>query len=126
MALAYPPFKPCPCGSGRGYSHCCGVFHSKEALPSTPEALMRARYSAYALQNETYVRETWHPDTRPGDLNVRDGTRYLGLKVHSATGNEVTFTASLRLADGRRAHLRERSTFTQVEGRLVYLDGVLP
>ncbi|GGK32781.1 hypothetical protein GCM10008955_28410 [Deinococcus malanensis] len=87
---------------------------------------MRARYSAYALQYETFVRDTWHPETRPGDLDLHDGTRYLGLKVHSAVGNEVTFTASVRLPDGQRTHLRERSTFTQVEGRWMYVDGAQP
>ncbi|MCH1611253.1 MAG: zinc chelation protein SecC, partial [Luminiphilus sp.] len=26
---------------------------------------MRSRYSAFVLQNETYLLGTWHPDTRP-------------------------------------------------------------
>lgn len=126
MALAYPPLKPCPCGSGRSYSHCCGAFHSGVAVPASPEALMRARYSAYALQDEAFVLGTWHPETRPASMDLRDGTRYLGLKVHGTSDHEVTFTASLRLPGGERAHLRERSTFAQVDGRWVYVDGVQP
>ncbi|GGS39452.1 YchJ family protein [Deinococcus knuensis] len=123
MALAYPPFKSCPCGSGRSYAHCCGPLHAG-GRAATPEALMRSRYSAYALGNARYVLDTWHPDTRPATLDLRDGTRYLGLRVRRSAGNHVEFTAQLRLPGGERYALRENSEFVQLEGRWVYLDGV--
>lgn len=87
---------------------------------------MRSRYAAYALRDTGYVRRTWHPDTCPPDLDLDgDDTRYTGLTVHRARGEEVEFTATL-VAGGRRRRLRERSTFTQVGGAWVYLDGVTP
>ncbi|NTX99432.1 YchJ family protein [Deinococcus sp. JMULE3] len=125
MPLAYPQFKSCPCGSGRSYGHCCGPLHAGQAA-ATPEALMRSRYAAYALGDSAYVQRTWHPDTRPATLDLRDGTRYLGLRVHGAQGDEVTFTAQLRLPDGERYSLRERSRFTQLGGHWVYVDGDTP
>ena len=38
----------------------------------------------------------------------------------------MTFTAQLRLPDGERYALRERSRFTQVGGQWVYVDGDTP
>ncbi|MFC4425366.1 YchJ family protein [Deinococcus navajonensis] len=125
MPLPYPSIKPCPCGSGRSYASCCQPAHSG-AAPQTPEALMRSRYSAYVLQDEAYLLATWHPDTRPDGLDLTDGTRYLGLRVHGAEGDKVSFTATLRLPDGQRAQLREHSTFTRLNGRWVYLEGTAP
>ncbi|MFC4639347.1 YchJ family protein [Deinococcus hohokamensis] len=125
MPLPYPSLKPCPCGSGRSYAACCEPAH-RGAAPETPEALMRSRYAAYVLQDEAYLLASWHPETRPGTLDLSDGTRYLGLRVYRAQGDEVTFTATLRLPDGHRAQLRERSTFARLDGRWVYVDGVTP
>ncbi|GAA5446641.1 UPF0225 protein YchJ [Deinococcus depolymerans] len=87
---------------------------------------MRSRYAAYALGNAAYVLQTWHPDTRPGTLDLRDGTRYLGLRVRRAEGRRVEFAAQLRLPDGERYTLRENSEFVQVDGRWLYLDGQSP
>ncbi|MBZ9749255.1 hypothetical protein K7W42_00100 [Deinococcus sp. HMF7604] len=123
MALAYPPFKSCPCGSSRSYAHCCSPLHAGAPAPS-PEALMRSRYSAYALGDAAYVLRTWHPDTRPDTLNLQGGTRYVGLRVHSAQGNEVDFTAQLKLEGGERYSFRERSLFRQDGEQWLYLRGV--
>ncbi|WP_410106547.1 YchJ family protein, partial [Sutterella wadsworthensis] len=58
----------CPCGSGRRFADCCGLYLSggSQALGApTPEALMRSRYSAYACGDDAYVLATWAPETRP-------------------------------------------------------------
>ncbi len=87
---------------------------------------MRSRYTAYALRNTEYVRRTWHPDTCPPDLDLEeDDARYLGLKIHHAEGNEVEFTATLRM-DGRTHRMHERSRFTRLNGTWVYVAGVDP
>jgi SEC-C motif-containing protein len=87
---------------------------------------MRSRYVAYALRDTAYVRRTWHPDTCPPDLDLEeDGARYTGLTIHRAEGNEVEFTATLKVG-GRTQRLRERSTFTRLDGAWVYVDGVTP
>ncbi|MDV6373462.1 YchJ family protein [Deinococcus arenicola] len=126
MPLAYPPFKSCPCGSGHSYGHCCGPAHDGTRPPATPEALMRSRYSAYALGNAAYVLATWHPDTRPPELELNPATRYLSLKIYEASGNEVEFSAALQVNRGERYVLRERSLFEQLHGRWVYVDDITP
>lgn len=131
MPLPYPPFKTCPCGSGRSYAACCQPAHSGHTPAQTPEALMRSRYAAFFLQDADYVLATWHPDTRPADLNLQDGTRYTGLKIHASSveGNtgEVDFTVNLKAPDGRATRFRERSRFVreggQADGRWLYVDG---
>ncbi|THF88212.1 hypothetical protein E7T09_03120 [Deinococcus sp. KSM4-11] len=125
MALAYPPFKSCPCGSGRSYAHCCGPAHDGSRPAASPEILMRARYSAYALRNAAFVLDTWHPDTRPARLHLEDGTKYTGLTVHSAENEEVVFTATLRQS-GETLRIHERSAFTRLAGRWVYVDEIIP
>ena len=42
----------CPCCSGKIYEECCAPFHRKEKHAPTAEALMRSRYSAYAILME--------------------------------------------------------------------------
>lgn len=86
---------------------------------------MRARYSAFALGDEAFVRRTWHPDHCPPDLNLDDGTRYLGLKVHAAQDDEVEFTVRLRAPGQGPGSFRERSRFTRLGGVWVYVDGDL-
>ena len=54
----------CPCGSDKYYKACCGLYHTGEAAP-TAEALMRSRWSAFALGKGEYLYDTLaadHPD----------------------------------------------------------------
>jgi len=47
---------------------------------------MRSRYSAYALDLDAYVLETWAPETRPAVL-FEDGEerpKWLSLVIHSS------------------------------------------
>ncbi|MEO1172484.1 MAG: hypothetical protein AAFX94_10610 [Myxococcota bacterium] len=45
--------KACPCGSGRIYRECSGVYHGGEP---TPDTVTRSRYSAYALGLSDYFK----------------------------------------------------------------------
>ncbi|MCU1437526.1 MAG: motif domain protein, partial [Naasia sp.] len=65
----------CPCGSGQPYAECCEPLHLGAAA-ATAEALMRSRYSAFALGLPDYVRSTWHPSTRPGSLDLDDDSTW--------------------------------------------------
>jgi SEC-C motif-containing protein len=122
----------CPCGraDARGrplaYAACCGRFHAGEAAPDA-ESLMRSRYSAFVLEDQDYLRATWHASTRPADVRVGDGTRWLGLdvkdhRVVDADHAEVEFVARYRV-QGRGARLHERSRFVREGGRWFYVDG---
>ncbi|MCU0969550.1 MAG: SEC-C domain-containing protein [Rubrivivax sp.] len=121
---------PCPCGLPRAYADCCGRWHEGPERLQAPdaEALMRSRYSAYALGRLDYLLDTWHPSTRPSELPpLERGLRWLGLEVrrHASTDADhaiVEFVARSKL--GGRAHrLHETSRFVREGGRWFYVDG---
>ena len=86
------PVRPCPCGSP-SYDACCGRLHRGEEQAATPEELMRSRYSAYAVGDSDYVFRTWHPRTRPDDVDPDPSLRWTGLEVLHAEGDVVEFRA---------------------------------
>lgn len=127
-----PAERPCPCGSGAAYTHCCGRWHAGPLHLQAPtaEALMRSRYSAYVLGLADYLHDTWHPSTRPAERAFfQPGLQWLGLEVkrHVRVGEdraEVTFVARSKL--GGKAHrLQENSRFVREDGRWTYVDGDL-
>lgn len=122
MTLPFPPLKACPCASGRSYARCCQPFHDGAALANTPEALMRSRFSAYALRDAAYVLRTWHPCTRPSSLDLSEG-RYSDLKVvsHASEGDrgEVVFRCQFHHA-GVTTRIREHSLFVREGGEWLY------
>lgn len=92
---------------------------------------MRSRYSAYVLLLEDYLRESWHPDTRPEAVDLQapaeGGPSWLGLQVkaHRATGPDsavVEFVARYRVGGGSAVRMREASRFLRLDGRWLYLD----
>ncbi|SDR14857.1 YchJ family metal-binding protein [Pseudoxanthomonas sp. CF125] len=120
----------CPCGSDRDYSQCCRLLHDG-APAADAEALMRSRYSAYALGLGQYLLDSWHASTRPVefDLDAADPpATWLGLSVKrhqrtSADTAEVEFIARYRVGGGSAVRLHERSRFQLVHGHWFYLDG---
>jgi SEC-C motif-containing protein len=123
----------CPCVSGRPYSACCGHYHAQhehDGRCTAPDAptLMRSRYSAFVLGRWAYLLATWHPSTRPSELEPEpSGLKWLGLEVKrsQALSNSealVEFVARSKL--GGRAHrLHERSRFVLEAGQWFYVDG---
>ncbi len=117
----------CPCGSNSAYDQCCGRWHTGEAAP-TAEALMRSRYVAFVMENESYLLSSWHPRTRPAAVPFERGTKWLGLKVIetlavSADSADVEFIARFRVGGGSAARIHERSRFIREAGRWLYVDG---
>ncbi len=89
---------------------------------------MRARYSAFVLGLEAYLLNSWHPSTRPANLALEPGVRWLGLTVkrHAHTGPDsatVEFVARSRQGGGPAQRLHEVSRFVREDGRWFYLDG---
>jgi len=120
----------CPCGLARDYAQCCGRFHAGAHYlqAPTPEALMRSRYSAYALGLRDYLLDTWHPDTRPDRTERFDGAgKWLGLAVKRAwtVGDDegfVEFVARSRPSGGGPAQrMHEISRFRREAGRWLYV-----
>ena len=134
---------PCPCRSEepvpQTYGQCCGVWHEgMQATPKrfspTPEALMRSRYSAYALRLADYLLATWFSESSPGEIDLQP-TKWLGLEIKSsaASGDAgiVEFVARYRDSMGRAGRLHETSRFIreavdQIGGdaaQWLYIDG---
>jgi len=93
---------------------------------------MQSRFSAFAVSDATYLLETWHSSTRPPELVLDDGIRWLDLEIlESARGGPfdedglVAFRAHYRHG-GLRAVLEERSAFIREDGRWRYLNGRFP
>jgi len=91
---------------------------------------MRSRYSAYVLGLADYLLETWHPATRPPIMEPSPpGLRWLGLDVRrhvqvDETHATVEFVARSKLA-GRASRLHEVSRFEKLDGRWMYVDGII-
>jgi SEC-C motif-containing protein len=126
--MSREPARRCPCGSGAAYDTCCEPLHDGESA-TTAEALMRARYSAFATGRLDYVFRTWHPRTRPIDLSPAPGLTWEGLEVlRTVDGGAiddtgvVEFRARFRSSD-RKDELHETSRFERRAGRWLYVDG---
>lgn len=122
----------CPCESGTPYRDCCAPYHRGASAP-TPEALMRSRYSAYALRLSLYLLATWHPSTRPPPDEVDLGetrTAWLGLKILRREHNGpdeglVEFVARYRIGGASAVRLHETSRFVREHGVWFYIDGAV-
>lgn len=53
----------CYCCSGAEFKDCCQPFIDGAAKPATAEALMRSRFSAYAIGAIAYILRSTHPST---------------------------------------------------------------
>ena len=124
------PSAACPCGSP-AYGACCGRFIDGGEVPASALELMRSRYTAYVLQHERYLRQTWYLSTRPasGFLSENDAIKWLSLDIlrHHEAGSDGTVEFIARYKVRGRAHkLHETSRFVREDGRWFYLDGSFP
>lgn len=125
----------CPCQSGKEYQECCKPYH-KGHLPEKALALMRSRYSAYAMGLADYIIDTTHPDNsqylqdhklwKKQIKEFCDHTTFLGLEILEEVDNDkvsfVTFKAQLQ-QNGKDAGFTERSRFEKAGGRWLYHSG---
>ncbi|WP_062375617.1 YchJ family protein [Halomonas sp. KX33721] len=125
--MTHPLTKSCPCGSDKPFDTCCQPYHQGRILPPTPEALMRSRYTAFALNQRDYLLATWHSSTRPQQLPLDSDTQWVALDIVAAPTvqndqGSVHFRATFRESGGWHV-LEEVSRFVREEGRWWYIDG---
>lgn len=117
----------CPCDTDKPYESCCGRFHAGRAAPTALE-LMRSRYSAYVLELEAYLLDTWATSTRPPAVGFDPTIRWTGLEIiDTEAGGLFDDTGTVTFgADDERAglpqRLLEKSRFVREENRWRYLD----
>lgn len=123
----------CPCTSGSDYAACCGPFHKGTARPQTAEALMRSRYSAYALGEIEYLLKTI-PLLERKNFDMRAakqwsmGSEWTGLDIlstkESNDGTKATIEFKAKFKIGEEEHIHaERAYFEKAQGRWFFLDG---
>ncbi|MEL4318687.1 YchJ family protein [Leifsonia sp. YIM 134122] len=120
----------CPCLSGETYGSCCGRFHSGATLAPTAVQLMRSRYSGYVVGDVAYLLSTWHPSTRPSELELDPSVRWFRLEIAATTGGgpfdttgTVEFTARSK-HDGVAHAQHENSSFVRERGAWLYVDAL--
>jgi SEC-C motif-containing protein len=132
-------------GRPLAFERCCGRYlGGHEAAPDAP-SLMRSRYSAFVRGDEPYLLATWHPSTRPAQVQFEAGAKWLGMELRDhravdAVHAEVEFVARYKVAghaastgsgratstgSGQAVRLHERSHFLREGGRWFYVDGDL-
>lgn len=63
--------KVCPCGSNKPFDYCCRPIVEGQKAAPTAEALMRSRYTAFALGAIDYLIDTTAPEKRgPDDADI--------------------------------------------------------
>ena len=119
-------------GAVLALADCCGRFIEQSQLSPDALHLMRSRYTAFVLENETYLLRTWQTASRPSSLKFEAGAKWLGLEIKdfAQTGlqegqetAEVEFVARVRVA-GKANRLHERSRFVCEEGQWLYVAAV--
>jgi SEC-C motif domain protein len=139
----------CPCGSGQSYTDCCEPYHLEKRLPPTPEALMRARFTAFAQGKVAFIMNTVdrkHPDFRKSAnlwklelLKYCETTRFLTLTILSASNQSADWNDQQDLgwvefevlmqdkasnpAKCKPYILYEKSVFTRKNQRWLYTSG---
>ena len=126
--------KPCPCGSGKESVECCVPYISGEKPAPTAEALMRSRYSAYALNELDYLKVSLAPEALKDhdDSSVKEWAEkaeWIGLAIHDKWAGEegdeagiVEFSANYEI-DGELLTHRERAEFKKFGENWRYVDG---
>jgi len=120
----------CPCGTNKPFEQCCGPYLSGEKLPPTAEALMRSRFTAYAMQDGAYLLKTWDVSTRPASVDFSKETgEWTCLDIiltkkgaRKDSKGLVEFKAYFTV-DGEQRVMNEISRFAQKQGHWYYLDG---
>lgn len=120
----------CPCCSGKAYEDCCQPYHTGEKNAPTAEALMRSRFSAFAIPNGNYLMETTLPGKRKyhnrKDLQEWGETNtWTKLEiVDKPSANKVEFKAFYTDENGDLQIHRELSTFKMIQNRWFYVSGI--
>jgi len=124
----------CPCGSGATYGECCGLIHDGTVKANTAEALMRARYSAYAAKRIPFLKTSAGPEVQAefdekacrewADASTWSGIDILSTDRGGADDDEgcVEFVAHYA-SNGEKVDHHEHSYFRRIDGEWKFIDG---
>ncbi len=123
----------CPCASGKDFAACCEPILKDQTKAATPEALMRARYTAFAVQDIDFLRESLLPGTREefDEQAVRQWAKsaeWPGVEIVSSETAEDGQTGRVHFiarytVNKQSQEFEENATFQMHEGAWYYVDG---
>ncbi len=131
--MTTPTTSYCFCGSQQKYADCCEPIHLATQTASTPEQLMRARYSAYAIKNAEYVYRTYASDKQAANPikeieDFANSCHFINLTVltsgHQGSQGFVEFKAHY-FYQNLYCELHEHSLFIKEDEQWRYLDGTI-
>ncbi|MCL1077540.1 YchJ family protein [Parashewanella spongiae] len=120
----------CPCGSSLSYTQCCQLLHISKITASSPEQLMRSRYSAFVKHEFQYLLDTHAPEFR-SELSIEILSQpplpnWIALEVEKSSQDHhsgtVTFKAWFHL-NKKLDVIYEQSNFVLRDGLWYYTDG---
>jgi len=125
----------CPCGSGKSYATCCEPIIKKTALASSPEVLMRSRYTAYAKKEILWLRDSLEEKQRKdfdekGARQWSERSEWIGLEIIKSKTDEehntgvVEFSAKFKQDGVVREH-HEISEFVRKNNEWLLTEGSL-
>ena len=128
---------PCYCGSSQNFEQCCQAIHQGVRKAETAEALMRSRFSAFCVQNLSYLVSTHQPplvQMTPTEQEYRSENQWIGLRIiETSLGQKgdsdgfVEFVAfylpDIKDPKAPLSQLRERSYFKQADHQWFYVSG---
>jgi SEC-C motif-containing protein len=127
----------CPCGSDKALSDCCDPYITGKASAPTAEALMRARYAAYATKRVDFVEKTHAKDSR-GDFDRKAAEKWAkesewkGLQIvatnkgREADSEGVVHFVAVFAQGGKDYRHEEYSHFKKEDGAWMFVDGKSP
>lgn len=117
----------CYCCSEIYFENCCAPYLNKKKTAPTALALMRSRYSAYAVRNIDYLIETTAAATRKFH-NKKDifgwasENQWIKLEILNHSENTVEFKAYYLDESLHMQIHHEKSRFIFEKGKWFYLD----
>lgn len=118
----------CFCGSTIPFQDCCQKYIDGTQKAPTALALMKSRYSAYAMHQADYLLNTTHGSQRKyyskgAILQWATANQWQKLEIISFTENTVEFKAYFLDGNKQSQIHHEFSTFKQENGNWFYVDG---
>lgn len=120
--------KFCYCGSQLDFQECCQKYILGFETAPTALALMKSRYSAYVVQNTTYLLETTHESTRSyysiEELHQwASENQWKSLEIINFSETIVAFKAHYIGSNKDDKIHKEKSVFIKENGHWFYVEG---
>ncbi|MGJ3240242.1 MAG: YchJ family metal-binding protein [Anaerolineae bacterium] len=131
--LVLEPNEPCLCDTEKKYKKCCRPYLKGMPVP-TPEVLVRARWTAYAITHSQFIMTTTHPDSEHYFDNENKWQAYLyrqflmiqmfEMEIQSAEGNQVVYNTVVqsRLNNSPVVYRQHTATFKKHDGIWKFLS----